>query len=71
MLSSNSDVTAVCILEGFQNGVTLQSADRVLKELGKSKAKEALQVLYLLVLRMYPMCGSRGDQVFRTRPTKL
>ena len=46
MLSYNSDVTAVCILEGFQNGVTLQSADRVLKELGKSKAKEALQVRY-------------------------
>ena len=39
-----SDVTAVCILEGFQNHTTLQTADRVLKELGKSKAKEALKV---------------------------
>ncbi|XP_043205508.1 mitochondrial import receptor subunit TOM70-like [Amphibalanus amphitrite] len=37
------DVTAVCILEGFQNQATLMMADRVLKELGKRHAKEALQ----------------------------
>ncbi|XP_013405522.1 mitochondrial import receptor subunit TOM70 [Lingula anatina] len=35
------DVTAVCILEGFQNQQSLMMADRVLKDLGKSKAKEA------------------------------
>ena len=29
------DVTAVCILEGFQNQTTLMMADRVLKELGR------------------------------------
>ncbi|KAL3886826.1 hypothetical protein ACJMK2_026791 [Sinanodonta woodiana] len=37
------DVTAVCILEGFQNHMTLQMADRVLKDLGKRKAQEAFQ----------------------------
>ena len=37
-------MTAVCILEGFQNQATLQMADRVLKNLGKQKAKEALKV---------------------------
>ncbi|KAK3601164.1 hypothetical protein CHS0354_019163 [Potamilus streckersoni] len=37
------DVTAVCILEGFQNQMTLQMADRVLKDLGKKKAQEAFQ----------------------------
>ncbi|XP_045210423.2 mitochondrial import receptor subunit TOM70-like [Mercenaria mercenaria] len=40
---SLEDVTAVCILEGFQNQSTLQMADRVLKNLGKTKAKEALK----------------------------
>ena len=39
-----TDVTAVCILEGFQNQSTLQMADRVLKALGKEKAKEELKV---------------------------
>ncbi|WAR13496.1 TOM70-like protein [Mya arenaria] len=40
---SLEDVTAVCILEGFQNQATLQMADKVLKALGKEKAKEELQ----------------------------
>ncbi|KAL4229406.1 Mitochondrial import receptor subunit TOM70 [Mactra antiquata] len=40
---SLEDVTAVCILEGFQNQGTLQMADRVLKSLGKDKAKTALK----------------------------
>lgn len=31
---SLEDVTAACILESFQNQVTLLTADRVLKELG-------------------------------------
>lgn len=34
------DVTAVCILEGFQNPQSLVTADRVLKSLGQTKAKE-------------------------------
>ncbi|XP_078416215.1 mitochondrial import receptor subunit TOM70 [Cetorhinus maximus] len=34
------DVTAVCILEGFQNQQSMLLADRVLKLLGKEKAKE-------------------------------
>jgi len=40
---SLEDATAVCILEGFQNQVTLQMADRVLQSLGKQKAKDAMQ----------------------------
>ncbi|XP_037072645.1 mitochondrial import receptor subunit TOM70-like [Pollicipes pollicipes] len=37
------DVTAVCILEGFQNQQSLMMADRVLKELGKQHAQQALK----------------------------
>lgn len=37
------DVTAVCILEGFQNQSSIVQADRVLKALGRQHAKEALQ----------------------------
>ncbi|XP_033757911.1 mitochondrial import receptor subunit TOM70-like [Pecten maximus] len=37
------DVTALCILEGFQNPNSLQTADRVLKNLGQTKAKEAFR----------------------------
>jgi len=36
------DITAVCILEAFQNQPSLLMADRVLKELGKQHAKEAM-----------------------------
>lgn len=32
--SSLEDITAVCILEAFQNPSSLQMADRILKELG-------------------------------------
>lgn len=35
LIGSLEDVTATCILEGFQNSNTLVFADRVLKELGK------------------------------------
>ncbi|XP_067131668.1 mitochondrial import receptor subunit TOM70 isoform X2 [Centruroides vittatus] len=37
---SFEDLTAVCILENFQNMNTLQTTDRVLKTLSKAKAKE-------------------------------
>lgn len=36
------DVTAACILENFQNFHTMSTADRILKELGRQHAKEAL-----------------------------
>ncbi|XP_061415779.1 mitochondrial import receptor subunit TOM70 isoform X1 [Lethenteron reissneri] len=34
------DITAVCILEGFQNQQSMLIADRVLKELGRERARE-------------------------------
>lgn len=37
------DVTAVAILEGFQNNNSLVFADRILKDLGLKHAKEAMQ----------------------------
>jgi mitochondrial import receptor subunit TOM70 len=37
------DVTAVAILEGFQNNNSLVFADRILKDLGLKHAKEAIQ----------------------------
>ena len=39
-----ADVTAVCILESFENQQSLLMADRVLKELGKTKARDAYKV---------------------------
>jgi len=39
-----SDITAVCILENFANQQSLVMADRVLKDLGRSRAKERYQV---------------------------
>ncbi|XP_062577593.1 mitochondrial import receptor subunit TOM70-like [Saccostrea cucullata] len=51
------DVTAVCILEGFQNPQSLMTADRVLKTLGQTKAKEAFK-------KKKPMIPSR--QFIRT-----
>lgn len=43
------DVTAVCILEAFQNQQSMLLADKVLKQLGKEKAKEKYKVaLHLL-----------------------
>ncbi|XP_061165512.1 mitochondrial import receptor subunit TOM70-like [Saccostrea echinata] len=51
------DVTAVCILEGFQNPQSLMTADRVLKTLGQTKAKEAFK-------KRKPMIPSR--QFIRT-----
>ncbi|KAK3107387.1 hypothetical protein FSP39_013441, partial [Pinctada imbricata] len=41
MTQALEDVTALCILEGFQNHQSLVNADRILKKLGQSKAKEA------------------------------
>lgn len=38
------DVTAVCILEAFQNQQSMLLADKVLKLLGKEKAKEKYKV---------------------------
>lgn len=37
------DITAVCILEGFQNQNSLVVTDRVLKKLGKATAKEVIK----------------------------
>ncbi|KAG0421698.1 hypothetical protein HPB47_002428 [Ixodes persulcatus] len=37
------DITAVCILEGFQNQNSLMVTDRVLKKLGKASAKEIVK----------------------------
>lgn len=39
LTASLEDITATCILEGFQNNSTLVFADRVLKELGKFFSK--------------------------------
>lgn len=39
------DITAVCILEAFQNQQSMLLADKVLKQLGKEKAKEKYKVL--------------------------
>lgn len=36
------DVTAACILENFQNHSTMLTADRILKELGRQHAREAI-----------------------------
>uniref|UniRef100_U5EUC8 Putative translocase of outer mitochondrial membrane complex subunit n=1 Tax=Corethrella appendiculata TaxID=1370023 RepID=U5EUC8_9DIPT len=42
LISCLEDLTATCILEGFQNKQTLTLADRILKELGRQHAKEAM-----------------------------
>lgn len=39
LMASLEDITATCILEGFQNNNSLVFADRVLKELGELKKK--------------------------------
>lgn len=44
------DVTAVCILEAFQNQQSMLLADKVLKLLGKEKAKEKYKVGLVVVL---------------------
>ena len=38
------DLTAVCMIEGFNNPNWLVQADRVLKEIGKEKAQEYYKV---------------------------
>lgn len=37
------DITAVCILDGFQSQPSLMMADRVLKQLGRDRASEAMK----------------------------
>ena len=41
---SFQDVTALCILENFGNYQSLTMADRVLKTMGRRKAKESYKV---------------------------
>lgn len=48
LCSSLEDITATCILEGFQNQISLVFADRVLKELGKCGYA---WVTFILVIR--------------------
>lgn len=43
------DVTAVCILETFQNQHSMLLADKVLKQLGKEKAKEKYKVWFYIL----------------------
>ncbi|KAL1023423.1 hypothetical protein UPYG_G00040640 [Umbra pygmaea] len=38
------DVTAVCILEAFQNQQSMLLADKVLKQLGKEKARDKYKI---------------------------
>ena len=38
------DLTAVCMIEGFNNPNWMMQADRVLKEIGKEKAEEYYKV---------------------------
>jgi hypothetical protein len=40
LFSIHPDVTAVCILESFQNQQSMLLADKVLKSLGKEKASQ-------------------------------
>lgn len=41
------DLTAVCLLEGFNNPDWMVHADRVLKSIGKEKAQEFFKVCEL------------------------
>ena len=45
-----SDVTAVCLLEGFQNQEFMIMADRILKEVGKELAAKYIKVTPLVTL---------------------
>lgn len=49
------DVTAVCILEAFQNQQSMLLADKVLKQLGKEKAKEKYKVHVQLVKHLFQL----------------
>lgn len=49
------DVTAVCILEAFQNQQSMLLADKVLKQLGKEKAKEKYKVNIQLVKHLFQL----------------
>lgn len=48
------DVTAVCILEAFQNQQSMLLADKVLKQLGKEKAKEKYKV-FVQIQKLYSL----------------
>ncbi|KAK9873063.1 hypothetical protein WA026_020796 [Henosepilachna vigintioctopunctata] len=43
------DITCVCLLQNFQNSSALLMADRVLKELGKMHAKEAMKTRKIIM----------------------
>ncbi|XP_032787115.2 mitochondrial import receptor subunit TOM70 [Daphnia magna] len=62
------DITAVCILEAFQNQSSLLMADRVLKELGKEHAKEAMMNRQSVIPSKHFvntfMCSFAEDPVF-------
>ena len=59
-----SDIATVCILEGFQKQGSLQQADRVLKSLGRARAKEASKVrpleiplaMFICLIRFIVFC---------------
>jgi len=51
-----SDITAVCILENFANHQSLIMADRVLKDLGRARAKERYQVSCIILKIFLSRC---------------
>merc|ERR1711933_162266 len=51
--SSLQDLTAACFLEKFENHVTVGSADRVLKEIGKQEATQRMKTLEPLMPSKY------------------
>lgn len=55
------DVTAVCILEAFQNQQSMLLADKVLKQLGKEKAKEKYKV-FVHIQKLYPYFSFQNCQ---------
>ncbi|XP_064599062.1 mitochondrial import receptor subunit TOM70-like [Liolophura sinensis] len=69
LTNSLEDITAVCIMENFDNQQSLLMADRVLKELGKTKAREAFKNRQPLMpskqtIRSY-FAGFANDPVYR------
>lgn len=64
LTASLEDITATCILEGFQNNSTLVFADRVLKELGKCFAilLWCLWEVLISIRSIRSLCRSQGRQ---------
>ncbi|KAJ7320324.1 hypothetical protein JRQ81_019835 [Phrynocephalus forsythii] len=52
------DVTAVCILEGFQNQQSMLLADKVLKLLGKRKSQREIQAMFIFLQNREPLMPS-------------